>query len=944
MHSDASRFIERITGGKPDRAVLDGLLGKPEGALIGDFKLVQRMGEGGFAEVFEAQQMRPVQRRVALKLIKTKRMSDVGIARFEAERQALAIMDHPNIAKVFEGGATEEGQPFFAMELVEGASMTRFCRERELGVRERVALLVKVCDALRHAHRRGVIHRDIKPSNVLVSEVDGEAQPKVIDFGIARMVGETGSLAASTTLTGEHQLLGTLAYMSPEQMDGGRDVDTSTDVYGLGVLAHEVLTGTIPFEVSEGLPSDVVKAMAEIREREPARPSRRVESSATSRELSGDLDWIVLKALEKDPARRYESAGAMAADLRAYLEDRPVEAGAPGKIYRARKFVRRHRIAMTAAAAISASLVAGTVVSVNQAIKAQRAEREAVASAEAAQEFSDFVYGGIFATDEYTDMATELHWSEGLLQRAVQLAESRGDSSPELVARVVWRRAMLHESWDDPERAEELLLEELTKLKASMPPGDPGLEVFVRQVWDFFVRHEKYEEAAELASEQLSASPGNEDLRYMMEHAILLRTCHVAMADGSTPECPPWQWVVERPGEDWSVSSEGDLSEAGWVQGWPPFGSEYNGFGVRTAWETEDLWCRGRFELERAPAGGLFVRALHDDGLEVFINGVPAVAKTGTSGGEYQFYRVGSEARDTLRAGANDIAIHCRNNEDIGVLDAGVFVETRATAVAMIEAFGRLHTDDPEIPHWREGALPWIASLKRFGPVEEKGLSSLMRTLRRPGDAEEDRVAEAVWPPERVVELLSAGEEWQFCHEPGLAKAGWQSLDRLSWTKAAAPFGFGESSVTTEIERGVTACAFRTSFQIEDPELIDYLKVRVRYDDGLATYVNGREVFCWNLDSGAGLDKLANSAMGEPEESRYRVAVVSAKMLKKGANTIAVQVHQGQTTSSDFYFDLALEALLAEQDPRRRRPASIPTVRAESAAADGSGTATPPKP
>jgi len=363
------------------------------GQRIGRYKLLEQIGEGGCGVVYMAEQEQPVRRRVALKVIKLGMDTKQVVARFEAERQALALMDHPNIAKVFEAGATETGRPYFVMELVHGIKITQYCDENNLATEERLGLFIQVAQAVQHAHQKGIIHRDIKPSNILVSDYDGVAVPKVIDFGIAKATTDQ-RLTDKTLFTAFEQFLGTPAYMSPEQARmSGLDIDTRTDIYSLGVLLYELLTGKTPFDAQELLAAGLDEMRRTISEKEPARPSTRLstmlegELTTTARHrrtdapklvhlVRGDLDWIVMKALEKDRARRYETANGLATDIQRHLKNEPVAARPPSNLYRFRKLVRRNKLAFAAAGAISTLLVLGVMVSTLEAIRATRAQRE----------------------------------------------------------------------------------------------------------------------------------------------------------------------------------------------------------------------------------------------------------------------------------------------------------------------------------------------------------------------------------------------------------------------------------------------------------------------------------------------------------------------------------------------------------------------------------------
>lgn len=361
------------------------------GTILGHYKLLEQIGEGGMGVVFMAEQVRPVKRRVALKIIKPGLDTRQTLARFEAERQALAMMDHPGIAKVFDAGATPQGRPYFVMELVRGVPITEYCDQHQLTPGERLELFVQVCQAVQHAHQKGIIHRDLKPNNVLVTLQDGDKPiPKVIDFGIAKAAGEQ-RLTDRTLFTEFRQLIGTPLYMSPEQAEMSQltDVDTRSDIYSLGVLLYELLTGTTPFDKTRLAKAAQDEIRRIIREEEPPRPStrlstlggtlatvsarRRVEAKRLGQLVHGELDWIVMKALEKERARRYETASAMARDVERYLTDQPVEACPPSRLYRLRKFGRRNKTAIATAATIVLILLAATVVSAWQAVRATHA-------------------------------------------------------------------------------------------------------------------------------------------------------------------------------------------------------------------------------------------------------------------------------------------------------------------------------------------------------------------------------------------------------------------------------------------------------------------------------------------------------------------------------------------------------------------------------------------
>jgi WD40 repeat protein len=367
------------------------------GTVIGRYKLLERIGEGGMAVVYMAEQTEPIRRKVALKIIKLGMDTRQVIARFEAERQALALMDHPSIAKVLDAGATETGRPYFVMELVTGVSITEYCDKNNLSTKDRLALFVQVCHAVQHAHQKGIIHRDLKPSNVMVTHHDGKPVPKVIDFGIAKATNQR--LTEKTLFTRYAHIIGTPAYMSPEQAElSDLDIDTRTDIYSLGVLLYELLTGTTPFSEEELRKAGYIEMQRVIREQEPAKPSTKLSTLGETltdiarrrastpdllrKAIRGDLDWIVMKSLEKDRARRYETANSLMQDLERHLNNEPVLARPPGTAYRFQKLVRRNKGVFVAVAAVAAALVIGLMVSVVSLVREQHARRIAVTAQE----------------------------------------------------------------------------------------------------------------------------------------------------------------------------------------------------------------------------------------------------------------------------------------------------------------------------------------------------------------------------------------------------------------------------------------------------------------------------------------------------------------------------------------------------------------------------------
>jgi len=396
--SQAESFFEETASNRAAETITlnlgdpeSGAPGEQEGQWIGRYRLLQRIGEGGFGSVWMAEQSEPVRRKVALKIIKLGMDTGQVIARFEAERQALALMDHPNIAKVLDAGATAAGRPYFVMELVKGKPVTQFCNEWKLDTEQRLLLFGEICSAINHAHQKGIIHRDIKPSNILVTLHGDRPVPMVIDFGIAKAT--ELKLTEKTLFTRYDQFIGTPAYMSPEQVGlSGLDIDTRSDIYSLGVLLYELLAGSPPFDPKTLISAGFDEMRRIILEVDPPRPSLRVSTGAREesariqaqlgahpqrlgRLLKGELDWIVMKALEKDRSRRYETANALAEDINRYLVNEPVLAAAPSATYRFRKFAGRNKVALGVSLFITAVLIVASTVSSWQAVRATRAER-----------------------------------------------------------------------------------------------------------------------------------------------------------------------------------------------------------------------------------------------------------------------------------------------------------------------------------------------------------------------------------------------------------------------------------------------------------------------------------------------------------------------------------------------------------------------------------------
>ena len=483
------------------------------GEIISEkYKLLEELGSGGMGVVYKAEQIKPVKRNVALKIIKLGMDTKQVVARFETERQALAVMDHPNIAKVFDGGTTETGRPYFVMEIVRGLPITEYCDKHKLTTRERLELLTHVCQAIQHAHQKGVIHRDLKPSNILVMVQEDKPVPKIIDFGIAKAIEHR--LTERTLFTEQGQLIGTPEYMSPEQAEmSGLDVDTRTDIYSLGVILYELLVGVLPFDPETLRSASFGEIQRIIREKEPPKAStrlstlgdtqtsiaehRKADPSSLRKELKGDLDWITMRAMAKDRTQRYASASELEADIERYIRHEPVVAGPPSTIYRIRKYIKRHKVGVAAAALVILAILIGITGTSIGLFKAVRAEKRARMEAETAQQVSDFLVE-LFKVSDPSEARGNTVTAREILDKGADKIDRELKDEPLVRARLMNTMGEVYHSLGLYNDAQALLEKGLAIREQSLDHVDPAVAESLTALGNLFWRKGNYERARSL--------------------------------------------------------------------------------------------------------------------------------------------------------------------------------------------------------------------------------------------------------------------------------------------------------------------------------------------------------------------------------------------------------------------------------------------------------------
>jgi len=827
VHREAGSFLEspavalgdadddRTAAKRPTGEVQDPTAA-PSGTVIGPYKLLQPIGEGGMGTVYMAEQTQPVRRIVALKLIKAGMDSRQVLARFGAERQALALMDHPNIAKVFDAGTTEQGRPYFVMELVKGIPITRFCDERRLTLRERLELAIPVCQAVQHAHQKGIIHRDIKPSNVLIALYDSKPVPKIIDFGVAKATGPR--LTDQTLYTEFGAVVGTLEYMSPEQAELNQlDIDTRSDIYSLGVLLYELLTGSTPLDhkrLKKVLFLDVLRL---IREEESPRPSmrlstteelpsiaacRHIEPRKLSGLVRGELDWIVMKALEKDRNRRYETANGLAADLRRYLDDEPVQACPPSVRYRFHKLARRNKAALATGTVVTLALcvAAGTLVVSNIRISGESAEKaKALEAATASQrEAHASLKDALAAVDQMLTRVAEEHLQfvpqmepvrRDLLQDALKFYQKfleRSGEDPKVrreTALAYRRMANLHFYLGDYGKAEDAYRKAFAMLDGlhAVAPLDPGTRS------DLMFSHIEY-------SRVLNNQGKTEEEEKALRHAVAVGKALVAQFPG----VPAYR--------DQLTNASNCLADA-IAKRDPAEAEKVLRRNLDVARESTDPWLRGQTRLS---LGTLLANQLrHAEAEDACRQAIPFFEKAVEQSPSLAWLHAGlTMALEQLAAAV----------ESQGRPQEAEEIYRRVIAIP-----DRLAADYPAGPHYR-----WGQASARFKHA------SLLKILQRPAEAEQGY--------HRAVELADklAGDF------PTLPGYQWTAVDRR---RVFAQF-LAETGHVQEAQQVYGGAAGMLD-ELPTPERSDALKARGDFYAGLGEWDKATADFAKAIDLGS---------------------------------------------------------------------------------------------
>ena len=923
---------------------------------IGPYRLIKALGEGGMGIVYQAEQTGAIKRTVALKLIKPGMDSKQVIARFEAERQALASMDHPYIASVHDAGTTSDGRLYFCMEYVDGAPITEYCAKHRLNLVQRLALFVQLCDGLQHAHQKGIIHRDLKPSNLLIIENDqGHPHPKIIDFGIAKAT--QGPLTEHTLVTSFSQIIGTPAYMSPEQADmTSLDVDTRADIYGLGVLLYELVTGHLPID-RERLES---AAMAEVQrllwEEEPPRPSKRLTSLGAELEslsadqgmspaklidtTQGDLDWIIMKAIDKDRTRRYGSASGFAEDLQRFLNDEPVSATPPSPGYLIGKFVRRHRAAVFTTVLTSLLLICATTVSVWLAIRASRAEAresserlKAETQAAIAEETVDFLKLDL------------------LLQ-----ASPNQQPNPDVRLRTVLDRAAeaLDERFDDRPLVKAQLLITVGQTYNGLGEYEVALD-HLRRGYDIWVKaHGATDRVAIMADMNIGEClRGLGDVEGAMPHYERSWRARVQLLGKKDPATLRTQASyasnLKRAGRVDEAIALLEEAKAGWALYDDAYLREDRQRRLLWRWTTDgslgDAYHHaGQLKRAEAILKESYLAMREEFGMDSIITLTTMANYAAAIGNQGRLEEALPVIEACLEAYRKILGLRSPRTlklmHDVGGVNWAVGNRERGLAVQRevytlrLERFGLNHQ------YTLQSAKQLGDMLFELGNTDDYlGLAREILPAAYPiyGGSHEitnwayDRLAEAndagldalldeategeIWPEERTEVIVPEGASWHY-NDTTVVGSSWQEMDfdHAEWPVGQAPLGYGEDDIVTTLDFGEnpdqkhpSAC-FRLSFEVHEQQF-EKLRLKIRCDDGAGVFLNGQWIAGKHVSEGLSLDQFVDATVGGLEERVYESIRVDPGALVSGTNVLAVQAHQCNGGSSDFLFDLALEGL-----------------------------------
>lgn len=953
-----------------DRSSDDGIRG---------FTLIEEIGEGGMGIVYRAEQIEPVKRTVAVKVIKQGLDTREVVARFDAERQALAMMDHSGIARVLDAGATEKGRPYFAMELVSGVPITDYCERHRLSTRQRLELFVDICRAVQHAHQKGIIHRDLKPSNILVSAQDGVMQPKIIDFGIAKATSGKDTLTDKTLFTSFNQVLGTPAYMSPEQLEvSGLDLDTRTDIYALGVILYELLTKLLPFDPDRLETASNAELERILWEEEPPRPSKRLAShtelhAAASEQqvaakklcvdLRGELDWIVLKCLEKDRARRYPSAGDLAEDVRRFLRNEPVQASPPSRLYLTKKFIQRHAFGLTALAAVLLVLAAGTAISTWQALRARSAEsvaqverRNAEASAQRATEESALAKARLANTDAMLQFILEDIFGQAapdsqpnrniklrtVLDSAALEVEERFKDQRDINAvmqhnlgKVYLGLGLYDQAKAHLDRSAELMADVAADMNGvERQTAERHLISTKEQLGVLALRTRDFDTALRLLEDVFEKRQGMEDedpsnmlftkFNLGIVYSDLLRDDEaIALLE----ECLEESMRIHSENDSQTLLMATLLGSLHHRNGREEQARHYHEMANRWSRNEEIVHegspdhldslnnrAVGHMELQEFDkALPLLERSLelsrtslgprHPSTLSTVHNLASVYVLTKQPEKAAPFYEEAWKGESANRGEGSDLALEGLRNFALTLLSSGDYEKGVEHLERLFATARRHHGDSHAQVEWAYREL--VRAAEKLDDPEISGKAHRAITGETP------------WPEARTRVLLPRKSLW-FYRDLGSLSDDWVTtpLTDMEWKRGRAPLGYGEESLQTRVAYGKDAQAkhittyFRAEFQLDRHDDYEAFRLLLRRDDGAVVYINGREVARSALPAGpVNGETPALESVNALSEQLYYAFEIDPTALRDGPNQIAAEVHQGKPDSSDLIFDLELQGL-----------------------------------